>query len=406
MIRFVGAKLYEKQKEIAQAIISSPKMYHVVDAGRQCGKSYLCQQLLLYFAINNPGWHCMFVSMTYSQCNKVFKELLRGIRKSGIIQSFNRSENSIILINGSEIYFKSYQKAENIRGYDNDLLIVDEAAFCSDEDFQSVFRPTLAVRGKKCILCSSPRGYNFFHDMWQRGMENEKNYQSYHATYHTCPFSNLDEIEDAKLSLPDKIFRAEYLGEFIEGGMSVFDNFRDCIDIPVSTGKVVAGIDVGRLYDFTVLTIMSGRKVIYQGRWGRIPWTAIRDAIYAELKKYKPVATYCEINGVGDVFYEILGNDWINKGIPGKLESWLTTNQSKASVIEKLITDFNTRNISIPNDKTLLGELGIFEASYTTKTRAIQYAARGGGHDDTVMSLAICNFHAHKAALMGNYYLN
>ena len=121
---------------------------------------------------------------------------------------------------------------------------------------------------------------------------------------------------------------------------------------------------------------------------------------------FHPVATYCEINGVGDVFYEILGNDWINEGIPGKLESWLTTNQSKASVIEKLITDFNTRNISIPNDKTLLGELGIFEASYTTKTRAIQYAARGGGHDDTVMSLAICNFHAHKAALMGNYYLN
>lgn len=406
MKQFIGAKLYPKQREIAEAIVNSDKMYHIVDAGRQTGKSFLCTQLLLYFAINNPKWQCMYVSMTYSQANKLYKELLNGIKGSGIIQTFNRVENSIILVNGSEIYFKSYQNADAIRGYSNDLLIIDEAAFCDDEDFQKVFRPTLSVKGKKCILCSSPRGYNFFYDMYKMGQkENARLYKSYFATYQTCPFSNLDEIEDAKRSLPDKIFRAEYLGEFIDGGMSVFDNYRNCIDINVVSGKVVAGIDVGRQNDYTVLTIMDGRKVVYLERWRTDSWENILNNIIKAVKQYKPMATYCEINGVGDVFFELLQKAWKNRYLPGALYPWTTTNQSKANIVEKLITDFNTRDISIPNNEVLLEELGNFEASYSKNSHALVYSARGNLHDDTVMSLAICNYNSHKCNLLGEYAL-
>lgn len=402
--KYIGAKLYPKQEEIARGIIASKDMWHIVDAGRQVGKSFLCQQLLLYFAINNPGWHCMYVSMTYSQANKIFKRLVKGIRKSNIIREFNRSENSIELINGSEIYFKSYQKADSIRGYDNDLLIIDEAAFCDDEDFQAVFRPTLSVRGKKCILCSSPRGYNYFRDLYNRGVNGDKGYHSYFATYQTCPFSNLDEIEDAKRSLPEKIFRSEYLGEFIDGGMSVFDNYRECVNINVPGGKVIAGIDVGRKDDFTVLTIMNGRKVVYQERWRTDTWENILKNIVHVVKRYRPIATFCEINGVGDVFYEMLAKAWQDQSLPGQLNEWTTTNQSKANIVEKLISDFNSKNISIPDSKVLLQELTNFEATYSKGSRSIIYQARTG-HDDTVMSLAICNYQAHHSALLGNYFL-
>lgn len=403
---YVGAKLYPKQREIADGIIKSKKMWHIVDAGRQVGKSFMCQQLLLYFAINNPNWHCMYVSMTYSQTNKLYKELLRGIRRSQVIKSFNRVENSIVLANGSEIYFKSYQKADNIRGYDNDLLIVDEAAFCDDEDFQRVFRPTLAVRGKKCILCSSPRGYNFFYDLYKRGEKNEKNYSSYFATYQTCPFANLDEIEDAKRSLPEKIFRSEYLAEFIDGGMSVFDHYRECIELKVPSGKIIAGIDVGRQNDYTVLTIMNGRRVVYQERWRTDTWENILKSIVAAIKAYRPTATYCEINGVGDVFFEMLQKAWKENELNGSLNPWTTTNTSKANAVEKLISDFNTKDISIPNSKVLLEELTNFEATYSKGNHSIVYAARGTGHDDTVMSLAICNYNAHKAEMLGSYFIN
>ena len=380
-------------------------MYHIICAGRQVGKSFLCMQLLLYFAINNPKWQCMYVSMTYAQSGKLFKELLNGIAGAGIVRKKNKIENSVILRNGSEIYFKSYQNPDSIRGYSVDFLIIDEAAFLEDEDFFQVFRPTLSAKGKKCILCSSPRGYNYFHDLWQQGHgRKSKHYKSYFTNYKQCPFSNKEEIADAKKSLPDKIFRAEYLGEFVDGGMSVFDKYRDCIRNPKAVGgKCFAAIDVGRQNDYTVLTVMRGRRVEHISRWNKDTWENIIKNIIVELKKYKPQQTYIEVNGVGDVFYAMVQKELKNNNLNFELVPWQTTNQSKQNIIEKLINDFNTLNISIPNYDVLLGELSDFECSFSTKTRTIQYGARAGKHDDCVMSLAICNWFSNHKAASGTY---
>lgn len=407
---YIGAALYPKQAEIANAIVNSDALYHTIDAGRQTGKSYLCKQLLLYFAINNPKWQIMYVSMTYSACNKVFKELLNGIKEYGLIRSFNRKENSIILINGSEIYFKSYQRCDLIRGYSIDALIIDEAAFCPDEDFMKVLRPTLAVRGKKCILCSSPRGYNWFKDMYDSGVRGDKGYKSYFANYKSCPYSNIEEVMDAKSKLPNKIFRAEYEGEFIEGGMSAFSNYENCVNIDLNYGKVVAGIDVGRQSDYTVLTIMNGKRVVYMERWRTDTWENIKNKIIAACKQYKPIYTYVEVNGIGDVFYEILQKGWREANLIGTLAPWITTNQTKNNAVEQLIDDFNNRNISLSDKisefKELMYELGNFEATYSKSNRCITYAARGQGKDDMVMSLAICNYNAKKNLLAGTYLID
>lgn len=400
---FESAKLYPKQQEIANAIVNSEKMYHIIDAGRQCGKSFLCNQLLLFFAINNPKWQCCYVSMTYAQSGKLFKELLSGIKKFNIIGKTNKIENSIILKNGSEIYFKAYTNADAIRGYSFDCLIIDEAAFMDDEDFYQVFRPTLAVKGKKCILCSSPRGYNYFYDLYMAGENGENNYASYFANFTTCPFSNLEEIEDARKKLPDKIFRAEYLGEFVEGTMSVFSNYRNCIDITVPTGKYFAAIDVGRQNDFTVLTIMKGRKVVYMNRWNKDTWENIIKSITEQLSTYKPVQTYVEVNGVGDVFFEMLYKELKRLQINTNITPWQTSNVSKANIIEKLINDFHNSNISIPKYDTLLSELSTYEAAYNKNTRVITYNARNGKHDDCVMSLAICNWNSNANESAGTY---
>ena len=403
---YVGAKLYPKQREIADSIVNSPDMYHVIDAGRQVGKSFLCQQLLLYFAINNPSWQCMYVSMTYSQTNKLCKELLNASKPSGIIKSFNRVENSIILTNDSEIYFKSYNNSDSIRGYSLDLLIIDEAAFCADEDFFAVFKPTLVVRGKKCVMCSSPRGKNWFYDAYMSGVRCDKGWHSYFATYQTCPYAQIDEIMDAKSKLPENIFKAEYLGEFISGGFSVFKNYEQCVGLDLNRGKVVAGIDVGRQNDWTVLTIMCGKVVVYQERWRTDTWENIKNNIIKACIQWNPTYTFVEVNGIGDVFYEILQKGWREAHLSGTLAPWTTTNTSKNNAIEQLIDDFNNKKISIPNSKALLDELANFEASYSKASRSITYAARGTGHDDCVMSLAICNWNAKKNLFAGEYHFD
>lgn len=402
-MRFEGLKLYDKQKQIADSIIQSDKMYHCICASRQCGKSVLALQLLLYFAINNPNWQCCYCTMTYSQSQKVFKTLLAGIKNWNIIAKTNRIENSIILNNGSEIYFKSYQRADTIRGYSFNVVLLDEAAFMDDADYYEALRPTLAAAGKKCILCSSPRGSNFFYDIYQSGLKNEPNYASYFLSYTDSPYINLDEIEDARKKLPDKIFRAEYLGEFIDGAQSVFDNYRNCVNIAAADGKCFAAIDVGRQNDYTVLTIMRGRKVVFMNRWNNTTWEVITAEICKVLGQYKPVQTYVEVNGIGDVFFEMLMKALRSTQCQTELKPWTTTNVSKANIIEKLIADFASKNISIPNWPPLLDELGWFGAEYSKKNHSIVYAARNGKNDDTVMSLAICNWHSNHSQNSGVY---
>ena len=400
---FEGVKLYDKQKQIADSIIQSDKMYHCICASRQCGKSVLALQLLLYFAINYKNWQCCYCTMTYSQSQKVFKTLLAGIRNFKIIKKTNRVENSIILKNGSEIYFKSYQRADTIRGYSFELVILDEAAFMDDQSYYEALRPTLVAAGKKCILCSSPRGNNFFFDIYQAGLRGEPNYASYFLSYMDSPYINLHDVEDARQKLPEKIFRAEYLGEFIDGTMSVFENYRNCIGISAKDGKTFAAIDVGRQNDFTVLTVMRGRKVIYINRWNNDTWTNIISEICKVLKQYVPIQTWVEVNGVGDVFFEMLAKGLKTNNIPTELKPWTTTNITKANIIEKLITDFATKQICIPNYGVLIDELGWYGAEYSKTSRCIVYNAQNGKHDDCVMSLAICNWNSNTNESAGTY---
>lgn len=410
MTTYIGAKLYPRQKEIADKIISTPQRertveYHIVNASRQVGKSFMLKQLLLYYAINEPQSKNLFVSMTFSQTNKIYNELINAIEKSKIIAKKNGSEYSLILTNGSEIYFRSYQRCDTIRGTSVNTLIIDESAFVKDEDFNAVLRPTLATAGKRCILFSTPRGHNFFYDMAMKGMSSEyPNYHYYYATYRDNPFANTDEIEDARKTLPEKIFKAEYEAEFVSGSLSVFENYRNCVGTYTGTFRnTIAAIDVGRQNDYTCLTIMQGKYVVFQGTWRQEPWENIINHILENFKKCNVRTCYVEVNGLGDVFFDMLSKSIRTKRISVSLEPWTTTNTSKQNIVEQLINDFLTNDIVIPSDEELLLELDNFECEYSNKSHAIKYAAKEPFHDDRCMSLAICNYNRVVNIPSGNY---
>lgn len=407
MATYIGAKLHAKQLEFANAITSTKETdgaveYYVLCCSRQFGKSFILQQLLLHYAINEPNSKNLFITMTYSQCAKVYNEIVRAIEGSGVIRQKNGKENSIILINGSEVYFRSYQRADFVRGLSATTLVIDEAAFVADNDFNEVFRPTLSTIGRRCLLFSTPRSDNYFKVMFDRGLIPEfSHYHSYKATYHDNPMANLDEIEDARRTMPDKIFRAEYLAEFVSGSMSVFDNYRNCISAVPLRGEKVAGIDVGRINDSTVLTVFDG-NVASQYEYVGISWAEIVRKCADELVRNGVRRVWVEVNGVGDPFIELLRNELRGRRSGVSVEAWLTTSVSKANIIERLITDFQEESIVIPNDASLLLQLDNFEAQFSKKSRNIFYGAKEPYHDDRVLSLAIANANRPKPS-QGHY---
>jgi hypothetical protein len=411
MTTYKGLKLFPAQKEIAEKITSTPTIkgtvnYFTVCCSRQFGKSTCLQQILLWFAINEPNSKCLFVSMTYSQVGKIYNSILRAIEKSGIISKKNGIEYSLILKNGSEIYFRSYTRADTIRGLSANTLIIDESAYLRDDDWQAVFRPTLATIGKRCILFSTPRGKsNYFYTCFMKGESMEyPNYYSFRYTYRDNPYANLSEIEDARLSMPENIFNSEYEAIFTEGAMSVFSNVRNCIKpIPRVTKPTIAAVDVGRANDATCVCIMQDNAVVHIESWKHDSWTNIVKKLVDRLIQFNVRTVTIEQNGVGSPFITLVENELRTRYSRISVDPWTTTNTSKQNIVEKLIDDFATENIIIPNDEELLLELDNFECEYSPKSHVIKYFGREPIHDDYCMALCLCNFNRPKSNF-GHYH--
>lgn len=393
-------KPHKKQLEIHNAISGHGKFF-VVSIGRQFGKTIMGENQALKWCLDNNNWRVGWISPTYKQCKKVFKEMVRALGKCPFYSKPpNHSELTFFFLNGSELIFYSAEAYDSIRGETFDAIVGDEVAFWKREAWTEVIKATLLVRGKKALLLSTPKGKDLFYELFNQAHSNN-NYHSFFGTSYDNPFIDSKEIDDARLTLPDHIFRQEYLAEFLEDSGTLFTNIKECIRSGNKTSLLFAGIDLGRADDYTVLTIVNDKnEEIYCNRWRHLEWSKIVNNIVEQLNIYKPY-TLIETNGAQDAIYEqIRNNISFSKN---KLQPFVTTVKSKPVIIENLIVSFENKDIGIIGEDWQIAELQAFTYDYNIKTRKIKYSAPVGLHDDYVMSRAIAT-NAHKTMKKkGNY---
>jgi len=396
----------KKQKEIIDACMDKSIKFIIGCFGRQAGKSFTAMNLLLKWVLEDNGSVAMWVSPVYSQAKKVFTELTNSIAGTGLTKSVNKSELTITFINGSVIYFRSGEREDTLRGYTLDYLIIDEAAYIKDEVWNTVLRPTVLVNGKKVLFISTPKGRNWFYNLAMRGMSDEYPlYKTFHATSFDTPYITEEELIEAKLSLPDTIYKQEILAEFIDDGGEVFSNLKTtCVitNYPSydPSKKYYAGLDFGRQNDYTVLTILNGDgDMVDFYRERQKSWDIIISEVVNKLRKWRPVC-FAEVNSIGDVLYE-----QIKKQYPS-VQPFITNSDSKQNMIEDLIMGMNEDKIKLPSPELntdLYKELSVFTYEYSPKTRKIKYGSPNGFHDDTVISLALSYHSFKKKATYGSY---
>ena len=400
---YTGFTPHTKQRHMVNEIIGSAAKYHVACVGRQFGKSLMAINLSLYWMINEGPVKVLWVSPVYSQTTKVQKELMQAIGASGIVKNCNYSDNYIRLKNGSEILFRSAEKYDNIRGLTVDYGILDEAAFMKQDAWKEAIRPVFMVKGKKVLFISTPKGKNWFHELFQLAKSTDyTNYKAYTGSSYDTPYIAIEEIEDAKRTLPPNVFQQEYLAKFIDSGGEVFSNLdkNTFTQYPRPNGKVYCGIDLGKQEDFTVATFQdSAGQVIDIYRANNKEWTQMVNDIMQLVRKYS-ATVMVEVNSIGDVIYEQIKNQWQDT------HPFVTTSKSKNEMIEGLILDMNETTVRIPDGQLfapLLSELEVFTYQYNPKTRSIRYGHPTGLHDDCVISLAIVNYNRKQNKTLGTY---
>jgi phage FluMu gp28-like protein len=374
-------------------VFASSARFLAVDAGRRWGKSLTGLNWLLQGACEAPGSESWWVAPVYSQSLMAYRKLSSAARAGGAELAFKKksdSEMRIEFINGSAMTFKSADKPDNLRGEGLARVVLDEAARTKRDVWEEVLRPAVSDTAGKVLFISTPKGKNWFYELWTRGQDPlQREFASWRYPTSDNPKVPAGDIEQARQSLPVDVFNQEYLAEFLDSNAGVFRNVKACIGSvrgdPQLGRTYRAGLDLARLTDFTVLTILDdlGHQIFFD-RFNLLDWAIQKQRIISAIQKYK-AQLLLDSTGIGDPIYD----DLQRAGL--MVSGYKFTAESKKKLIELLMLSFEQRKILILDEPTQRNELDIFE--YTIgQSGMVHYAAPEGYHDDCVIALALANW--------------
>jgi PBSX family phage terminase large subunit len=247
-----------------QAMIDglAEKRFWVHVSARRTGKSSAAAVLALGKLLE-PNQQVLVVAPNFNLSSIIWDYTSQLIESFGIeTKKYNQKDHVVQLINDSTLRLLSAENRSSLVGRAANLLIVDEAALISDDEyFTRDLRPALSTfPDSRALFISTPRGKeNYLYEYYQRGQSNEfEDWGSGLYPWHANPRLQKADIEEAKRSLPDSIFRQEYYCEWatFEGQIYKIEDDKHLVDLTTeqapyriepgdSRFSFIAGLDMG-----------------------------------------------------------------------------------------------------------------------------------------------------------------
>jgi len=206
-----------------QEVYADKTRFKVVAAGRRCGKSRMAAISLLIEGLKcPPGSAVLYVSPTMGQSRQIIWDLLLDLGRE-VIQGSHVNNLDITLINGARIYVRGADRPDTLRGVSLTYAVLDEVADIKPEAWEQVIRASLSDKVGRCLMIGTPKGRNWFYDMWNLGQDGtDEDWKSWHFTTADNPLIDPKEIESAKKTLSSFAFKQEYMASFSNAGSNLF----------------------------------------------------------------------------------------------------------------------------------------------------------------------------------------
>lgn len=204
-----------------RAIMDGKTRFRVASCGRRFGKTLLAVEWLALDEDGGAafGYPVAFFAPTYKLLLDVWSDMERTLKP--IISKANKTEMRIELITGGKIDFWTLEDPDAGRGRKYARIVIDEAAHARNLQvaWERAIAPTLTDYQGEAWFISTPRGLNFFHELYQRGSDHDQpDWQSWRMPTTTNPHIRHDEVARYRAELPDLVFAQEYLAEFVTFG--------------------------------------------------------------------------------------------------------------------------------------------------------------------------------------------
>lgn len=197
-----------------QQMLQEQQRFNVAVCGRRFGKTVLCEELLL--PMLRDGLPCAYFAPTYKMLSLVWKHFKNTFHSA--IHAVNVQEKRLEFKNGSSLDFWSLDSYDSVRGRKYACAVIDEAAmsrYLEDAWLQAI-RPTLTDYQGSAWFLSTPKGMNFFHSLFEKGVNGEQGWQAWQFPTLANPHIAPVEIDFAKRELPELVFMQEYEAQFVE----------------------------------------------------------------------------------------------------------------------------------------------------------------------------------------------
>jgi hypothetical protein len=205
--------LHAQQAEV----FCSKTRFRVVCAGRRFGKTYIARVELNTRALRGGKGRYWYVAPTLKAAKDIMWDDLKESLHPSWVEKVNESELSIRLRNGAELRLHGADNPDDLVGRGLRFAVLDEFADMKPEAWERAIRPALADYKAPAMFIGTPKSFNHFHSLFERGQSVQERWRSW-ASWQFKSIDNptLDpaEIQEARETTDPRTFRQEWEASF------------------------------------------------------------------------------------------------------------------------------------------------------------------------------------------------
>jgi hypothetical protein len=180
-------------------------------AHRRAGKTVACVAELVFSALfsSKQDGRYAYVAPQYNQAKDIAWLYIKRLTADIPNMVYNETELRADFPNGSRIRLYGADNPDRLRGIFLDGVILDEVADMRPRVWGEIIRPLLADREGWAVFIGTPKGHNFFYEIWKTANASE----SWFATSIRASTSGLikaEELKDASQGMTDDQYEQEF----------------------------------------------------------------------------------------------------------------------------------------------------------------------------------------------------
>jgi predicted phage terminase large subunit-like protein len=246
--------------------------YKVVAAGRRFGKGVL--GISAAFRAASRGKFCRWIAPSYASDSyqsgwRLASNLAAQIPRLDI--HLQKRQFDFARIGGGWLQFRTAEEPDSLRGEGIDFVVFDEAAHIDglEEMWEQCVRPSLMDHSGDAWFISTPYGFNYFNQLFQRGFHDD-DWSCFQFPTNANPNIDPHEIDELRVSLPALVARQEIDAEFVQLAGALFkrQNIRVLEAVPAgvtwirswdlaftekTTSDYTSGVKMGMMADGTIV---------------------------------------------------------------------------------------------------------------------------------------------------------